>query len=116
MEKLKVRVTEATLQDFAELDDQNLKQVVLRWQFGPSIESILPELKRLKNLQRLTLDKLSVPSFEMLCDFIMAMKHLKYLFLVFIRHGSNRDKLIPLREKITQFVSSRRPGFEFLIC
>ena len=43
----------------------------------------------------------------------MAMEHLKYFFLAFICDGSDCDQLKPLREKITQFVSSHRPNFVF---
>ena len=106
-------VTEFALYDFAELDTQNLKQVDLRWDIGPSIEEVLSVLKTWRNLQRLTFDGSYIHSFEVLCDFIMAMEHLKYFFLAFICDGSDCDQLKPLREKITQFVSSHRPNFVF---
>ncbi len=55
MKKLKVYADVARLQDLAELGPSEMTEVSLGWREGPSIEEILPTLKRWGYLRRLTL-------------------------------------------------------------
>ena len=56
MEKLKVYADVARLQDLAELGpSEMMTEVGLGWREGPSIEEILPTLRRWRHLRRLTL-------------------------------------------------------------
>ena len=70
-----------TVQDIADFKPaENITEIKLIWEEGPSIEEVLPILKRWRHLRQLTLQSgPSVPQFEMLCDFIMGMKYLTYV-------------------------------------
>ena len=89
---------------------ENMKEVVLGWEKGPSIELVLPVVAKWRQLRKLTLflNKRHHPSSEVFCDFIMGMKHLTHLRF---SHHSSR-KLKPLRDKINEFVLPRRPDFD----
>jgi hypothetical protein len=100
----------ANLKDITELAAGNLKEVELGWDKGPSIEQVLPVLAKWRKLRKVALcfRERQPPSSEVVCDFIMNMKHLMYLYL-----GSNFDpKLKPLCDKINEFVLPRRPNFD----
>jgi hypothetical protein len=101
---------EANLEDITEWAAENVKEVKLGWDKGPSIEQVLPVLAKWRHLRKLTflLDERHYPSSEVLCDFIMGMKHLRYLNLL---SGSN-PQVKPLIDKINEFVLPRRPNFE----
>ena len=120
MEILRMRVTWLVETDLAELEPaENMTDVTLIWWSGPSIEEVLPVLKRWHQLHRLTLnnqDK-SVPQLELLGDFIMEMKHLSYLHIP--PHfdpfslDSNRGQLEILRDKVNEMILPQRPNFKF---
>ncbi len=58
MAKLKMRVSDLTLRDLAEWEPaENITDIILDWDSGPSIEDVLPILKRWRQLRRLTLRK-----------------------------------------------------------
>ena len=101
---------EANLKDVTELAAENMKEVVLGWDKGPSIKQVLPVLVKWRQLRKVTfpLHGRHYPSSEVLCDFIMGMKHLRYLNLL---SGSN-PQVKPLIDKINEFVLPRRPNFE----
>jgi hypothetical protein len=107
-----------TVQDIADFKfAENITDITLTWVMGPSIEDVLPVLKKWRHLRQLTLQSgLSVPRFEVLCDFIVQMKHLTYLNLIPNVKYSNRSQLESLREKVTQFTLTNRPHFKFDTC
>jgi hypothetical protein len=80
-----------TLPDLAELERyENLKEAHLRWLDGPLVKKTLQILKRCTNLHRLTLGSTSakwiqlfLPPCEKLCDFIMELKHLTFLHIIY---------------------------------
>ena len=84
MQVLNVIFDEATLQDFAELEPtDSIKEMLSSWCEGPSIEEVLPILKRWRHLCRLSLgvpgwEERSVPPFNVLYNFIMEMRHLTF--------------------------------------
>jgi hypothetical protein len=116
VEILRLDVSKVDLEDFAELEPaEYTTEVHLSWGSGPSIEEVLPILRRWRHLRRLTLSRWydrSVPPFEVLGDFIMSMKHLTYLHLVPNNDRSNCGQLESLRDKINDLVLLRRPNFK----
>jgi hypothetical protein len=112
VEILRVNADSASLQDFAELESaENLSEVHLSWKEGPSIEEMLPTLKRWRYLRRLTLQsRSSVPHLDVMCDFIMRMKHLTCFQLTVICAQPET-----LRDQIKEKVLPRRPNFELTI-
>jgi hypothetical protein len=112
LEILSASARAASLQDFAELESaENLKEVDLNWREGPSIEEMLPTLKKWRFLRRLALRRWScVPHLDVMCDFIMRMKHLTCLQLSVMC-----DQPETLRNQIKEKVLPRRPNFELTI-
>ena len=110
MEILEFFIRKANLRDITEWAAENMTEVDLRWDKGPSIEQVLPVLAKWRQLRKLTVisyERHHYPSSEVFCHFIMRMKRLKYLNL-----GSySNPKLKPLLDKINEFVLPRRPIF-----
>ena len=106
------------VQDIADFKPaENITEIKLIWEEGPSIEEVLPILKRWRHLRQLTLQSgPSVPQFEVLCDFIMEMKHLTYLNFIPNVMYRNCGQLESLGEKVTQFALTNRPNFKFDTC
>ena len=110
------------LRDLAELEHYtNLKEVNLRWLHGPVTEALamLEHLwiQRCTHLRRLTLAKWeesSLPSSEELCDFIMELKDLTFLHIIY-RHVPYYGHFTSLVFKVKAFVLPRRPNFEFVL-
>ena len=102
----------ASFQDFAELESVgNFSEVHLSWREGPTIEEILPIINRWRYLRRLNLRRWSsVPHVDVMCDFIMRMKHLTCLQLSVICAQPEA-----LRDQINEKVLPRRPNFELTI-
>jgi hypothetical protein len=109
VEILEFFIRKAKLKDITEWVAENMTEVELGWDKGPSIEQVLPVLRKWRQLKKVTLrlHGRHYPSPEVLCDFIMGIKHLKYLNL---RFGPNPE-LKPLLDKINEFVLPRRPDF-----
>ena len=103
-------VRKANLNDITELAAENMKEVVLGWGKGPSIEQVLPVLAKCRQLRKVTLisGERQQPSSEVVCNFMMGMKHLKYLDLF----SDSNPKFKPLCDKINEFVLPRRPNFD----
>jgi len=107
------------LRDLAALEPaENITDITLGWETDPSIEDVLPVLKRWQHLRRLTFTdsvrtKISVRSFELLSDFIMEMEHLSHLHIAPNYDRSNYGKLKMLRDKVNEFILPRRPNFVF---
>ena len=118
MEILGVDSSVLTLRDLAELERyENLKEVHLRWLDDHSVKRVLPMLKRCTNLRRLTLmkwEKTSLPSSEELCDFIMELKHLTFLHIIY-RDIFNCGHFKSLLDKVKAFVLPGRPNFKFYV-
>ena len=118
-------VTCLSLRDFAELEPaETMTDVTLRWRNGPSIEEVLPIVKRWRHLKRLTFTdlvktKVSVTPSEVLKNFILQMKHLSHFHIV-PHHNSDDDcdddvQLKILRDKVNGLILPRRPNFKFVI-
>ena len=114
MEILEIYFKKANLKDVTDLAAENMKEVELGWEKGPSIAQVLPVLAKWRQLRKLTLflDERHHPSSEVFCDFIMGMKNLTYLSL----YPDSSLKLKPLRDKINEFVLPRRPNFDLKSC
>jgi hypothetical protein len=87
------------------------------WRNRLPLKEVLPVLKRWRQLRRLTFTglvkiEISVPPFEVLIDFIMAMKHLSHLHIVPGYDHSN-GQLEILRDKVNELILPRRPNFKF---
>jgi hypothetical protein len=104
--------------DLAELEHYgNLKEAHLRWLEDISVKEALPILKRCTTLHRLTLKKWrdpSLPSSEELCDFIMELKHLTFLHIIY-DEISNCGHFESLVDQIKALVLPRRPNFKFYV-
>ena len=89
-----------------------MTEVSLGWREGPSIEEILPALRRLRHLRRLTLRiwNSSITRSETLCDFILGLKQLSFLELFF-----NRVQSETLRHQVKKIVLPRRPIFTLIL-
>ena len=107
-----------SLRVLAELEHYtNLKEVHLRWSVDTSVKEALSMLKRCTNLRRLTLAKwkeTSFPSSEELCDFIMELKNLTFLHIIY-RDISNCKHFKSLVDEVKAFVLLRRPNFKFYV-
>jgi hypothetical protein len=125
VEILWMDVTRLPLSDWAELEPaENMTDVTLRWRNGPSIEEVLPIVKRWRHLKRLTFTdlvktKISLTPSEVLRDFIVQMKHLSHFHIV--PHQNYDDdydddvELKILRDKVNELILPRRPKFKFVI-
>jgi hypothetical protein len=121
VEIFRVDVSCLFLRDLAELEPaENMTDVTLGWDIGPSIKDALPVLRRWRYLNRLTLNdgvnnKISVPPLEVISGFIMGMKHLTHLNIVSYYDRSNYGQLNFLRDKVNEMILPRRPNFKFNI-
>jgi hypothetical protein len=118
MEVLNVSLVYLFVRDLIELEPaETMTDVNLFWFGGPSIEKVLPVLKKWRHLNRLILglfdSKISVPPLEVLSDFIMEMKQLSYLHIVPKHDRSNDGQLKILRDKVNELILPRRPNFKF---
>jgi len=118
VEKIRVLASYVTVQDIADFKPaENIREIKLIGEEGPSIEEVLPIFKRWPHLRQLALQSgPSVPQFEVLRDFIMGMKDLSYLSCIPSLEDSDRSQLESLREKVTKFASTNRPDFKFDTC
>ena len=96
--------------------NENLKEAHLRWLRRP-VEEALAMLRRWSSLRRLTLENetnlFSLPSKE-LRDFIMQMKHLTYLHVIYDdihKCGHFKSEV----DEVTASILRRRPNFEFYV-
>jgi hypothetical protein len=105
------------VRDLAELEHyENLKEAHLCWVKDPEEEAPLI-LKRCTNLRRLTLakwKKLSSPSSEELCDFIMELKHLTFLHIIY-GDIPRCDHFKSLVDQVEAIVLPYRPNFKFYV-
>ena len=114
VEILRLDVCNMDLEDFAELEPaERTTEVHLSWGSGPSIEEVLPVIKRWRHLRRLTLHPRDFPRFEVVCGFIMKLKHLIYFHFIPDSINCSRDRWETLRDKVNQIVLPQRPNFEF---
>ena len=106
-----------TLRDLAELEhSKNMNQVHLCWTDSPSLTQVLPILKRCTNLRRITLNggtRLPFPSSEELCEFIMNLKHLTFLHIIYGNSTCNHFKSEV--DQVKALVFPRRPNFTFYV-
>jgi hypothetical protein len=106
-----------TLRDLAHLEHyENLKEVHLRWLDDP-VKEALPMLRRCTNLRRITLEsdtQLPFPTAGELCDFIMGMKHLTFLHIIYFRIP-RCDHFKSLVDDVKALVLLRRPNFAFYV-
>jgi hypothetical protein len=108
-----------SLQDLAELEHyKTLEEAYLHWYRGPTVKEALPMLKRCTNLHRLTLGKWTLetlfPSSEEFCDFIMELKHLTFLHIIYnVNFQCNHFNSEV--DGVKEFVLPRRPNFKFYI-
>jgi hypothetical protein len=106
-----------TLRDLAHLEHyENLKEAHLRWLDDPVKEALLM-LKRCSNLRRLTLASLEMPTFplsEELRDFIMELKDLIFLHIIY-RGNLKCNHFESEVDGVKDFVLPRRPNFKFYI-
>ena len=105
-----------TRQDLAELEHENLKEAHLLWLDDTEKEALLI-LERCTNLRRLTLAKWkkpSFPSFKELCDFIMELKQLTFLHIIYgdIPNCGHFESLV---DEVKAFFLPRRPNFKFYV-
>jgi hypothetical protein len=110
---------EISLGDLAELEHyENLKEAHLRWLRYP-VDEVLPMLKRCTNLRRLTLGivkRRPFPSSEEFCDFIMEMKHLTFLHIIY--YQSYQDHCNHFESEVDcvrDLVLPHRPNFKFYV-
>ena len=111
MEKTWTVLWKDPLQDFAEFNPTNLKEIDFALEKGPSIEELLLVLVKCRQLRKLSffVGGELVPTFEVLSYFIMVMNHLEHLYLSL---DSNRQ-LKHLRDKIHECILPSRPNFKF---
>ena len=116
MEILRVCAYMIRLRDLAELEHcGNIREVHLCWKFGFSVKEALPILETCPNLRRLTMEKLvklCFPPTEELCDFIMKMKHLTFLHIIYI-DSDPCDHFKSEVDEVNAFVLPLRPNFKF---
>ena len=117
VEILRVNFYVITLRDLAELEHRkNMNQVRLCWTDSPSLTQVLPILKRCTNLRRITLNggtRLPFPSSEELCEFIMNLKHLTFLHIIYGNSTCNHFKSEV--DQVKALVFPRRPNFTFYV-
>jgi hypothetical protein len=112
VEILHLSVLKANLQDFAEFNATNVKELSLLWEKGPSIEEALLVLVKCRQLRKLKLFVgPELPTFEVLSYFIVMMHHLEYLCLV-PRTNCQQNHL---RDKIHESILPSRPNFKFYV-
>jgi len=104
--------------DLAGLEhNDNITEVHLRWLLGPSVKEVLPMLKRCTHLRRLTLERparICFPPFEELCNFIMELKQLTCLQIIYDHcHRSNHFKSEV--DEVNAFLLPLRPNFNFCL-
>ncbi len=111
MEIFRLSVVKAKLEDFAEFNATNMKEVELLWEKGPSIEEVLLVLVKCRQLRKLRfyVGKELGPTFEVLSYFIKEMNHLEYLFL----YINSNPQLKHLGDKIRESILPSRPNFKF---
>jgi hypothetical protein len=113
-----------SLSDLAELEPaENMTDIAIFWQNGPSVQSVLQILDRWRHLNRLTLNNYIdttpcrmnyiFPPFEKLGDFILGMKDLSYLHVVPHYDCSNDGQLKIVRDRVNELILPRRPNFTF---
>ena len=116
VEILRVCAYKISLRDMAELEHyENISEAHLCWNLSPSVKEALPILDRCQNLRRLTLEKLFkqfILPFKELCGFIMKMKHLTFLHIIYI-NSDPCDHFKSEVDEVNAFVSPRRPNFKF---
>jgi hypothetical protein len=107
------------LQDLADLEHyENLREAHLRWLKDTSVTEALSMFKTCTHLRRITLEgetKLPFPSSEELCDFIMKLKHLTCLHIIFYRPQPKCHHFKALLDEVNAFVLPRRPNFKLYI-
>jgi hypothetical protein len=107
-----------SLEDLADFEhNKNATEIHLRWSDYPPVKEALPILEKCTHLRRLTLKsgkRLLLPPLEELCDFIMKLKHLTFLHIIY-RDIPNCDHFKSLVDKVKEFVSPRRPSFKFYV-
>jgi preprotein translocase subunit Sec63 len=107
-----------TLPDLAELEYYaNLKEAHLHSLVDTSVKEALPILKRCTHLRRLTLASLKrapFPSSEELCDFIMELKDLTFLHIIY-RDSFQCNHFKSEVDGVKDFVLPLRPNFKFYI-
>jgi hypothetical protein len=101
--------------------NENITEVHLRWLVGPSVKKVLQMLKRCTNLRRLSLETetffpqidLSLfPPLEELCNFIMELKHLTFLKIIY-HDDPPCDHFESLVGEVKAFVLLHRLKFQF---
>ena len=102
--------------DLAELEHyENLKEPHLCWLGNSPVKDALPLFRRCTKLLRLTLAKwkeTSLPSSEELSDFIMELKHLTFLHIIY-RDIPKCDNFKSVVDEVKTFVLPRRPSLKF---
>jgi hypothetical protein len=115
VEILRIHVTCLILSDLAELEfAENMTDITLFWNEGPSIEVVLWVFERWRHLSRLTVQdfsEISVLQLEVLSDFIMKMEHLSYLHIA--PQHDHKGQLEILRDKVNKLILPLRPNFKF---
>jgi hypothetical protein len=114
-----VHADHMNLRDLAELEYyENLKEAHLHWSYDISVKEALPILKRCVNLRRSTLKKrkpdIGLPPSEEIYDFIMEMKHLTFLHIIF-GYNPNCGHFESLVDQVKAFVLPRCPNFKFYV-
>ena len=111
VEKLGLSFGKIQLQDFAEFNPTNLKEIDFALEKGPSIEELLLVLVKCRQLRKLSffVGGELVPTFEVLSYFIMVMNHLEHLYLSL----DSYRQLKHLRDKIHECILPSRPNFKF---
>jgi hypothetical protein len=107
-----------SLPDLAELEHyENLKEAHLRWLDDASMKEAFKVLKKCTNLRRLTVANWRnkfYPSSTELRDFIMELKDLTFLHIIY-RDISNCRHFKSLVDEVEAFVLPRRPNFKFYV-
>jgi len=116
VEILRLNAFKFSLRYLADLEEKkNITEVHLHWVEGPSVKEVLPMLKRCTNLHLLTLTRVTNPCFpplEELCDFIMELKQLTFLHLIYY-HILDCEHFKPEVDEVKEFVLHHRPNFKF---
>jgi len=114
-----LRVTSSiTLRDLAHLEHYgNLGEAHLRWFYDISVKEAFSMLKRCTHLRRITLEsgtKLPFPTAGELCEFMMEMKHLTFLHIIY-RDNFQCNHFKSEVDQVKALVLPRRPNFEFYV-